>query len=56
MTLNAWVLPVVELLSPLSDGHQVISALSLLQSGCQSVDGCDVSIVHSRFLQINILS
>lgn len=55
MSLNTQVLPVVELLSSLSDGRQLISALSLLQSGCQSVDGCDVSIIHCHFLQVNIL-
>lgn len=45
------VLPVVQLLPPLSYSHKFFSALSLLQLGCESVDGCDVSVVHRHFLQ-----
>lgn len=45
-------LPVIELLSPLSNSNQFISTLSLLQFGCQSVDGFDVSIIHCHILQI----
>lgn len=46
------MLPVIELLSPLFDSNQLIGALPPFQSGCQSVDGCDVSVVHRHILQI----
>ncbi len=46
------VLPVVQLLPPLSNSNQFISAPSLLQPGCQFVDGLDVGIIHCHILQI----
>lgn len=48
--------PVVELLPPLPHRQQLLSALTPLQSGCQPVDGGDVSVVHRRLLHTNVLS
>lgn len=51
-----WDSPVVELLPPLPHRQQLLSALPPLQSGCQSVDGGDMSVVHRHVLHTNMLS